>query len=106
MQRRVVNKHWLWLPLILVWPVPAAAQYFYTETEHDWSVAIGEDSWGVRQVVVRPGETRQTTIHLGSHVYRTRLRAAEVAAIALGPLVLVVAIAMSRRRKGRASGAA
>jgi len=85
--------------LVALWPVPAAAQYFYSETEHDWTVAIGEGSWGVQQVVVRPGEMRQTTIQLGSHVYHTRLRAAEVAAIAIGPLVLVFAVAMSRRRQ-------
>jgi hypothetical protein len=107
MHRRIVNRLWLWLPLILSSPAPAAAQYFYTETQHDWYVAVGEGVWGVQQVVVRPGEMRQTTIHLGSHVYRTRLRAAEVAAVVIGPLVLVVAVAMSRwRRKGRASAAA
>jgi hypothetical protein len=45
-------------------------------------------------------------IELGPWVFHTRLRAAEVAAIALGPLVLGFAVAMSRwRRKGLAPDA-
>jgi hypothetical protein len=96
---RIVNKHWLWLLLILFWPVPAFAQYFYIETEHDWSVMTREGAWGVRQIVVQPGEMRRTTIHLGPRVYCTRLRAAEIAALALGPMVLAAAVAMSRWRR-------
>jgi hypothetical protein len=103
MQRRIVNRHWLWLLVILLWPVPAAAQPLF-ETEHDWRITIGEHSYGLWQVVQQPGEFRQTTIWCGPWVFHTRLRAAEVAAIALGPLVLVVAVTMSRwRRKGDAA---
>lgn len=80
-------------------PHPAAAQPLF-ETEHDWRITIGDGSYGVRQVVQRPGdEFRQTTIHFGSHVYRTRLRAAEVAAIAVGPMALAAAVALSRWRR-------
>jgi hypothetical protein len=84
--------------LVLLWPVPAAAQPLF-ETEHDWRITIGDGSYGVWQVVQQPGDFRQTTIHFGSRVYHTRLRAAEVAAIALGPVVLAAAVALSRWRR-------
>ena len=88
--------------LVVVWPVPAQAQPLF-ETEHDWRITIGENAWGLRQVVQQPGELRRTTIELGPWRFHTRLRAAEVAAIALGPLVLGFAVAMSRgiNRKAR-----
>jgi hypothetical protein len=92
--------------IVAFWPAPTAAQPLF-ETEHDWRITIGENAYGLRQVVQQPGELRQTTIELGPWRFHTRLRAAEVAAIALGPLVLVVAVTMSRwRRKAQARGAA
>lgn len=84
--------------LVLLWPLPASAQPLF-ETEHDWRITIGDGSYGLWQVVQQPGEFRQTTIHFGSHVYHTRLRAGEVAAIAVGPMVLAAAVALSRWRR-------
>jgi hypothetical protein len=84
--------------MVVLSPLPASAQPLF-ETEHDWRITIGDGSYGVRQVVQQPGEFRQTTIHFGSHVYHTRLRAAEVAALAIGPLVLAAAVALSRWRR-------
>ena len=69
------------------------------EIEHDWRITIGGNSWGLRQMVQQPGEHRLTMIELGPWMFPTRLRAAEVAAIALGPMVLVVAVTMSRWRR-------
>ena len=92
--------------IVALWPVSAVAQPL-VETEHDWRITIGENAYGLRQVVQRPGEFRHTMIELGPWVFHTRLRAAEVAALALGPLALVTAVAMSRwRRKEQPSGAA
>ena len=67
---------------ILFWPRPASAQPL-VHVEHDWTFTIGEQLYGLREVVQTPGEFRSTQVWVGGRSYHTRLRAIAVVAIVI-----------------------
>jgi hypothetical protein len=69
------------------------------EVEHNWTVTVGGEDYGLRQTVLVDYDIRRTTIYLGQHTLSTRLRApwiAAIVAVALAAFVVMVAlVAMS-----------
>ncbi len=72
------------------------AQWAVTYAEHDWRFSIGGNPYGFVQEVSKPADIRNTTVYLGSHMFHTRLRAAHVVALALGPLGALAFLLLTR----------
>jgi hypothetical protein len=88
----------------LVLPNSLSAQYADTRCEHDWTLTIGDRTFGLRQYVHVPGERRTTTVFLSETMVESQLRAAPLAAMIIIPtgiLVIAVVAAFGTSRQGR-----
>lgn len=97
------NLFWLVALAALAPPTSVCAQWADTRCEHDWTLTVGEQTFGLRQQVHLPGERRTTTICLGSKLVESELRAFPLAAIIILPMgilgIAVVAAIGSWTRK-------
>ena len=79
---------------IALWTTTAAAQPLF-RTEHDWTITIADEPYGLKQVVQTPGDFRTTTIHVGGHTFQTRWRAAALAAVIVATPLAALLFALS-----------
>ena len=93
---------------LLLLPIAAHGQWARSRTEHDWSVTLGGQAFGIVQRSVDMtgaewGWQRVTTIYVGSYSITTRLRAGCVALGLLLPIgfggFLAASLLLPRRDK-------
>ena len=73
---------------VCAFPLGSSAQWAVGYTEHDWSIKIGGNSYGLIQRYFNAGiPMRTTTIYLGPYTAHTAVRAVVLAVAALVPTV-------------------
>jgi hypothetical protein len=65
-------------------PARAHAQPLF-RYEHNWTVTVGEHTYGLRQVAQAPGDSRHTQVWVGRYSFDIRCRAWAVVALAALP---------------------
>jgi|GEM_PF-4239385 len=91
----MLNRRIVFLLTLMVWPVAVSAQPLFHH-EHDWTVSIAGQTYGLREVVQTPGEFRRTQIWVCGRSRELKLRAVEVLVIVLAPLAAVVGFGLWR----------
>jgi hypothetical protein len=81
-----------------LWPRAASAQPLF-KTEHDWTMTVGDATFGLRQSVQTPGEFRNTHVYLGWYDFRTRFLASHI--VVAMTLLLTVGAALEIRSERR-----
>ena len=84
---------WLVPIAALVMPNSVSAQWADSRCEHDWTLTVGQRTFGLRQHLHLPGDRRTTTVCLGNTMVESELRAAPWAAMIIIPTgILVIAV--------------
>jgi hypothetical protein len=82
----MMSKWWLSSALLLVlFSRPAQAQPLF-RSDRNWTFSAGEYVFGLREVIMTPGEKRWTQVWLGRCSFDIRCRAAEFIPLALSSL--------------------
>jgi hypothetical protein len=77
--------HYLSCLVFAFWPVSASAQPLF-RCENNWTVTVGDQLYGLREVVMMPGEKRWTQVWIGPYTIDMNCRAAEaIALVVLAP---------------------
>jgi hypothetical protein len=92
------RRHLILLMLMLsLAPMIVTAQPI-TVIEHDWTVRVGAGRYGLRQCNMAPGDlNRWTTVYVGGPLFNLRLRAGQLIALILVPVIGLGAFAVKKR---------
>lgn len=81
-----------------LWPQVASAQPMFT-TEHDWTITIGEKTFGLRQHLETTGGLRSTEIFLGWYDFHTQWPAPQIVTAAMLLVIGGMGLVLWRERR-------